>query len=554
MEIESEITMSETAFQNKIEAEENDIASNISSSNPVDVTLHQHKKRRKMGKNSSITSNLNEDSTTTSSTTSTSSGSIVYIKQGLKNSKIMFYLLEQLMIKHNLDSTSTLKQINPLKKSFGNCYELLFDSSRSAENFTNSLKRLLPVKVNKIFISDNNSTSSDNSSENASSSTSSDNSTSSSTSSGVHFNVEILPINIDDLICLPKPLFNSFGGQIGPFMICYKFQNGNAFFVDPQTSKCVEISPTDYYKSSQNSFQPIFQSNLHLTKFVVLSKEQNFEKKLKNQNNKNEKKKDKDNEMIIEKEKNNNNKKKEDEGNEMMIENENDDNNNNNQNNNQNNNNNLNKNKNKIFSLGNITIVAEEEIGQPNREFIIKTHLFDEIEEGDIWFGYNLKNLNSNDEYVMSFIENNDEENNKNNKNNSSSKKKNVNAIILVRKSNGDNLNSNNRIWTLKDSKNKSLHEFRDDQNENDLRDYDIFYDIVEQNSFLRKQVLMYKNKKLTEQINLNNNNNNNEKKDGGVATNNNNSNISKYIVDGVVKTTKNQSIKIEDLLDDLTI
>lgn len=406
-------------------------------------SINPKKKKRKTSSNLTFASSLLSDQSEMNSPSS-----IVFLKQGIKNSKLTFIFLEQLMIKHQLDKN--VKKMNFIKKSTGNSYEFVFDTMHAAEHFTFTIKQLLPVKVNKIFISEKMKENSLSSNSNNPGSDKLNIEQHIGSQGGVHFNVEILPINFDDLICLPKNLYNSFGSQIGPFMLCYRIKE-SLFFVDPHTAKCVEISPSDYFKSNNNSFSPIFQSNLHLQKYMILSKEET-EKDFENKK--------------IERQKENENKKMVDDDFEEEIK--------------------ENKNKNvkkRLFSVGTVTVVPEDQIGDSNSEFTIKTHLFNETEEGDIWWGYNLKELNSNDEFVMKNI---------------NSEKKNINSVILVRKVNP--LKNEERIWKLKNSTNSEI-QFLDYNNENDLRDFDVFCDILEQKDDLRKQVLMYKNKKNLEKL-----------------------------------------------------
>lgn len=75
------------------------------------------------------------------------------------------------------------------------------------------------------------------------------------------FSTEIAPICHQDLVCLPKSLFKSFG-SMGPLCLCEKI-NSSIHFIDPQTLRRAEIEASLFWKGNQ------FQSMISTRQFQL---------------------------------------------------------------------------------------------------------------------------------------------------------------------------------------------------------------------------------------------------------------------------------------------
>ena len=78
------------------------------------------------------------------------------------------------------------------------------------------------------------------------------------------FSVEIVPICKDDLICIPRKLYNQSGG-LGPVVLCTRVTN-TLVITDPRTLRSTHLTPEQYWRWN---FRPSMTA-AQLTEFIVL--------------------------------------------------------------------------------------------------------------------------------------------------------------------------------------------------------------------------------------------------------------------------------------------
>eukprot|EP00761_Pharyngomonas_kirbyi_P013305 gb/GECH01013332.1/.p1 GENE.gb/GECH01013332.1/~~gb/GECH01013332.1/.p1 ORF type:complete len:473 (+),score=84.86 gb/GECH01013332.1/:1-1419(+) len=156
--------------------------------------------------------------------------------------KRTFYFLEQLILKH--DMHAVCRVINIKEQPDG--LDFFFAEKSDATKFVEFLNNVVPLryKTSEKLISHD-------------------------MKSNIYnlnytFSVEIAPICREDLVCLPKQLYNGLGGA-GPLLICSRVSQ-NLGFIDPTNLNMAEVNASTFWRFP---FRPIASAR-QLVEFMVL--------------------------------------------------------------------------------------------------------------------------------------------------------------------------------------------------------------------------------------------------------------------------------------------
>lgn len=374
----------------------------------------------------------------------------VQVRQKNNNSKKTFLLLEQIILKHRLH-----KKMLEVKELNDGC-DFYFLSKSQAQTFVDFLHTILPIKVkqSKQLISHDQNSNTFN--------------------YKYTFSVDIAPITKDDLIFLQdKEVRKNLGGVASPLLLCTKLAT-RIQFLDPFSMKVYEFDEHTFWKYNFKSF-----IDKHcLEEFLIINVEEEIDYKQLNNNSKINK-----NESLISvtsdsKESFNNSKST---YHKMAL--------------NLTSNNNNNNSKREIKS---VTVQCIFNNRPDDTEMItVKSHLGKKIKPGDIYLGYNLLNLNANNEF--------------DNINSTLSDK--IPDVILLKKKYEKNRNKK-RKWKLKhlDNKHQELANANNSNskskklsaNDDYEKHYEEFLEDIERDDEIRKHMDLYKGN--LEQVNPNTN------------------------------------------------
>ena len=348
------------------------------------------------------------------------------------NHKKTFMLLEQIILKNRLH-----KKILEIKETKEGV-DFYFSTKTQAQALCDFLHTLLPIKVKQskqlISADQHNNT----------------------YNYKYTFLVEIAPITKDDLVLLDKETSKGLGG-VSPILLCIKLAT-KIHFLDPFTFNHYEFDEHTYWKYN---FKPFFDKNC-LEEFLIVNVEEEIDYKLLSVNK---------SLVSLESGKQSLYSKSTYHKNALNL--------------------NSEKENSKNFKI--VTVQCIFNNRSDDTEMItVKSHLGNKIKAGDIFLGYNLKNINSNEELD----------------NISDSTK--IPDIILIKKK-YTKKSKTKRKWKLNHlNKEKELSKSnkQNEKNENDYeKQYEEFLEDIERDKELRKHVDLYK-KEIKEEDLIDNNDN----------------------------------------------